>query len=159
MKCETNGPVLLHRNIHFTEAPHIYICILNFRTPLPCNSSLKGGFPLSEMNGDFAAKFVWACAFLFVYSLAGKIFLKIVKMNLINSRREKSPNCQTNQNTNFQLCHQINFHQIKSKMAANNMSIIHVSPNVLSTLMPLQQENLRKLKQQILHGISRGSRP
>ena len=29
-------------------------------------------------------------------------------------------------------------------MAANNMSNIHVSPNVLSTLMPLQQENLRK---------------
>ena len=44
------------------------------------------------------------------------------------------------------------------KMAGNNMSIIHVSINVLSTLMPLQQENLRKLKQQILHGISRGSR-
>ena len=56
----------------------------------PCNSSL--GFPLGEMNSDFAAKFIWACAFLFVYSLAGKIFLfKIVKMNLINSRREKSP--------------------------------------------------------------------
>ena len=30
------------------------------------------------------------------------------------------------------------------------MNIIHVSPNVLSTLMPFQQENLRKLKQQIL---------
>ena len=89
MKCETNGPVLLHRNIHFTETPHIYICILNFRTPLP---SLKGGFPLGEMNGDFAEKFIWACVFLFVCSLAGKIFLfKIVKMNLINSRREKSP--------------------------------------------------------------------
>ena len=42
-------------------------------------------------------------------------------------------------------------------MAANNMSIIHISPNVPSTLMPLQQENVRKLKQQILHGISRGS--
>ena len=44
-------------------------------------------------------------------------------------------------------------------MAANNMSNIHVSPNVLSTLMALQQENLRKLQQQILHGISRSSRP
>ena len=32
------------------------------------------------MNGDFAAKFIWACAFLFVYTLAGKTFLfKIVK--------------------------------------------------------------------------------
>ena len=92
MKCETNGPVLLHRNIHVTETLHIYICILNFRTPLPCNFSVKGGFPLGKMNGDFSAKFIWACAFLFVYSLAGKIFLfKIVKMNLINSRREKSP--------------------------------------------------------------------
>ena len=92
MKCETNGRVLLHRNIHFTETPHSYICILNFHTPLPCNPSLKGGFPLDEMNDDFAAKFIWACAFVFVYSLACKIFLfKIVKMNLINSRREKLP--------------------------------------------------------------------
>ena len=24
----------------------------------------KGGFPLGEMNGDFAAIFIWACAFL-----------------------------------------------------------------------------------------------
>ena len=89
MKCETNGPVLLHRKIF---EPHIYICILNFCTPLPCNSSLKGGFLLGKMNGDFTTKFVWAWTFLFVYSLAGKIFLfKVVKMNLINSRREKSP--------------------------------------------------------------------
>ena len=44
------------------------------------------------MNGDFAAKFVWACAFLFVYSLAGEMFLfKIVKMDLTNSRRKNSP--------------------------------------------------------------------
>ena len=64
----------------------------NFHTPLPCNCSLKGGFPLGKMNGDLPAKFIWECAFLFVYSLAGKIFLFIiVKMNLINSRREKSP--------------------------------------------------------------------
>ena len=41
-------------------------------------------------------------------------------------------------------------------MAANNMSNIHVSPDVLSTLMLLQQG---KLQQQILHGISRSSRP
>ena len=152
MKCKVNGPVLLHRNIHFTKTPHIYICILSFRNPLPCNSFLKGRFPLGEMNGNFTTKFIWACAFWFVYSLAGKIFL--FKICDEKSRH----NCQTNQNTNFQFCHQINFHQIKSKMAANNMSIIHVSPNVLSTLIPLQQENLLKLQLQILHDISRGSR-
>ena len=44
-------------------------------------------------------------------------------------------------------------------MVANNMSNIHVSPNFRSTLMALQQENLRKLQQQILHDISRSSRP
>ena len=44
------------------------------------------------MNGDFAVKFIWASAFLFVYSLAGEIFLfKIVKMDLTNSRRKNSP--------------------------------------------------------------------
>ena len=92
MICETNGPMLLHRNIHFTKTPHIYICILNFRATLPSNSSLKIGFPLGERNGDFAAKFIWACAFLFVCSLAGTIFLiKVVKMNVINSRWEKLP--------------------------------------------------------------------
>ena len=41
MKCETNDLVLLHGNIHFTETPRIYMCILNFCTPLSCNSSLK----------------------------------------------------------------------------------------------------------------------
>ena len=52
----------------------------------------KGRFPLGEMSGDFAAKYIWACAFLFVYSWAGKIFLfKIVKMDLTNSRRKNSP--------------------------------------------------------------------
>ena len=35
-------------------------------------------------------------------------------------------------------------------MAAIDMSNIHVSPNVISTLMPLQQESLRNLQQQIL---------
>ena len=65
---------------------------LNFHTSLPCNSSLKGGFRLGEMNGNFTVKFIWACTFLFDYSLAGKIFIfKIVKMNLINSQPEKSP--------------------------------------------------------------------
>ena len=44
------------------------------------------------MSGDFAAKFIWACPFLFVYSLAGEIFLfKIVKMDLTNSQRKNSP--------------------------------------------------------------------
>ena len=44
------------------------------------------------MSGDFAAKFTLACAFLFVYSLAGEIFLfKIAKMVLTNSRRKNSP--------------------------------------------------------------------
>ena len=51
-----------------------------------------GRFPLGEMSGDSAAEFIWACAFLFVYSLAGEIFLfKIVKMDLTNSRRKNSP--------------------------------------------------------------------
>ena len=39
------------------------------------------------------------------------------------------------------------------------MSNVQVFPNVFPTLMPLQQENLLKLQQQILHGISRSSRP
>ena len=56
------------------------------------DSNPKGRFPLGEMSGDFAAKFILACAFLFVYSLAGEIFLfKIVKMDLSNSRRKNSP--------------------------------------------------------------------
>ena len=44
-------------------------------------------------------------------------------------------------------------------MAANNMSNIHVSLDVPSTLMLLQQGKLNKLQQQILHGIYSGSRP
>ena len=32
-------------------------------------------------------------------------------------------------------------------MAANNLSNIHVSPKAILSLMPLQQENLRKLQQ------------
>ena len=44
------------------------------------------------MNGDFAAKFIWSCAFLFVYSLAGDIFLfQIVKTDLTNSRQKNLP--------------------------------------------------------------------
>ena len=57
------------------------------------------------------------------------------------------------------LYQQIHFYQIKLKMAANDMSNIHVSPDVLSILMLLQQVELYKLQQQILHGISRSSRP
>ena len=64
-------------------------------------------------------------------------------MNLINSRREKSPQLPDQSKQKFSTLSSNKFHQIKSKMAANNMSIIHVSPNVLSTLMPLQQENLK----------------
>ena len=36
-------------------------------------------------------------------------------------------NFLTNQNTNYLLCLQINFHQIKPKMAGNDMNKIHVS--------------------------------
>ena len=95
------------------------------------------------MNGDFATKFIWAGTFLFVYSLAGEIFLfKIVKLNLTNSRRKSRQNCWSNQNkTIFQslLYYLVHFNQIKLKMAANNMSNVHVSPDVLSTLLLLQQ--------------------
>ena len=87
------------------------------------------------MNGDFAAKFIWACAFLFVYSLAGEIFLfKIVKMNLTNSRRKKSPQLFD------QSEHKLST-MSSNKFPSNQMEDI---PNVLSTLMPLQQENVRK---------------
>ena len=86
MECETNSPVWLYRNIHFTETPHIYICTPNFRTPLPWNSSLKRGFPFVEMTGDFAAKFIWACTFLFVYSLAEKkLFAKLLRTTMLKS--------------------------------------------------------------------------
>ena len=55
-------------------------------------SDTKGGFPLGKLSGDIATKFIFACAFLFVYSLAGEIFLfKIVKKDLTNSRRINSP--------------------------------------------------------------------
>ena len=42
-------------------------------------------------------------------------------------------------------------------MAANNMNNVHISSDVLSTLVILQQDNLYKLQQQILHGISRSN--
>ena len=43
-------------------------------------------------------------------------------------------------------------------MTTYNMSSIHVSPDVLSILLLLQQANL-KLQQKIMHDISRSSRP
>ena len=39
-------------------------------------------------------------------------------------------------------------------MASNKMSNIHVSSDALSILLPLQQDKLYKLQQQILHDIS-----
>ena len=54
------------------------------------------------MNGDFATKFIWAGTFLFVHSLAGEIFLfKIVKLNLTNSRRKKSPKLLVQSKQNY----------------------------------------------------------
>ena len=65
---------------------------LNGEMLIDVHDLIKGGFPLGKINDDFTAKFLWTCAFLFVYSLAGEIFLfKIVKMGLTNSRRKNSP--------------------------------------------------------------------
>ena len=77
---------------------------------------LKGGFPLDEMNGDFAMKFVWACAFLFVYSLASEIFLfKIVKTGLTNSRRKNSPQLlDQSKQIHFNLCFISKYISVKS---------------------------------------------
>ena len=44
-------------------------------------------------------------------------------------------------------------------MAANNMSNVHISLDVLPTLLLLQQGNLYKLQQKIMHDISRSSHP
>ena len=46
-------------------------------------------------------------------------------------------------------------------MAANNMNNFHVTPDILSNLTLLQQDKLYKLKEKVLHGISRSrsSRP
>ena len=44
------------------------------------------------MSGDFAVKFIWECTILFVYSLAGKIFLfKIVEIDLTNLQQKNLP--------------------------------------------------------------------
>ena len=95
------------------------------------------------MTNDFAVKYIWACAVGFISRLAGEIFLfKIVKMNLSKSRQKKKKkkncqSCQIKQNTYYQLCQQTHFYQIKLKIAANNMSNIHISTDVLSTFMSL----------------------
>ena len=44
-------------------------------------------------------------------------------------------------------------------MAADNMSSVHVSPDVLSTLLLLQQGKLYKLQQKIMNDIFRSIRP
>ena len=51
----------------------------------------------------------------------------------------------------------MHFNQIKMKMAAYNMNNVYVSPDVLSTLLLLQQGNLYKLQPKVMHGISRSS--
>ena len=81
-------------------------CDINRHTPRHRHEYTKGGFPLGEMNGDFVAKFIWACTFLFVYSLAGEIFLfKIVKTDLTNSRRKNLPQLlDQSKQINFNLC-------------------------------------------------------
>ena len=84
------------------------------------------------MSGDFTAKFIWECGFLLVYSLDGEIFLfKIIKMDLTNSRRRNSPQLLDQSKRKYisiqsLLYQQIHFNQIKSKVAANNMSNIHL---------------------------------
>ena len=44
-------------------------------------------------------------------------------------------------------------------MAAYTISNVRLSPDVLSTLLLLQQGNLYQLQQKIMHGISRSSSP
>ena len=93
------------------------------------------------MNDDFAAKFIWICAF-YVYSLAGEIFLfKIVKMNLTNLRQKKSTKLLVQSKHNYISIFALlpnTFQSDQSKMAANNMSNVHGSPDLLSTLLLLQ---------------------
>ena len=71
--------------------------------------------------------------------LAGKIFLfKITKTDLTNLRRKNSPQLlDQSKQIHFNLCFisKSIFNKIKLKMAVNNMSYIHVSPDVLSALI------------------------
>ena len=53
----------------------------------------------------------------------------------------------------------MHFNEIKWKIAAYNMSNVHVSPDVLSTLLLLQLGKLYKLQQKIMLDISRSNRP
>ena len=109
------------------------------------------------MNGDFAAKYIWTCAFLVVCSLAGKLFLFF---NWFATKRVativRPIKTQTFQSLLYQ---QVHFDQIKSKVAANNTSNVHISPDVLWTMLLLQQGDLYKSQQQVVHSISRSSHP
>ena len=90
------------------------------------------------------------------------ISLQNNKMNLTNSQRKKSLQLLDQSKHNYISIFALSakhFNQIKSKMAANNMSNVHVSPDVLSTLLLLQRSKLYKLQQKIMHDISRSSRP
>ena len=73
-------------------------------------------------------------------------------MNLTNSQRKKSSQLLDRKT-------QLHFNQIKSRIAAYNMSNVHVPADVLSTLLLSQQGNLYNLQQKIMHGISKSSRP
>ena len=76
--------------------------------------------------------------------------IKKKKKNRDRKSKKGRQNCQTNQNRTIFLSllyQQIHFNQIKSKIAAYNMSCVHVSPDVLSTLLLLRQSNLYKLQQ------------
>ena len=81
------------------------------------------------MSGDFAAKFIWACALPPAYSLAGEISpppkkKKIVKMDLTNLRRKNS-----SQMFDQSKCKYISifaFAANTSDLAANDMRNIHL---------------------------------
>ena len=92
------------------------------------------------MNDDF--KIYLDMCILFVYSLAGEIFLfKIVKMNLTNLRQKKSPKLLVQSKDNYISIFALlpnTFQSDQSKMAANNMSNVHGSPDLLSSLLLLQ---------------------
>ena len=105
------------------------------------------GFPLDEMNDDFAATFIWAYAFLFVYSFTGEIIQ--TKKVVIIVRPIKTI-------IQFNLCFISKYISI-SQIETNCLGNVHASPDFLSTLLLLQQGNVYKLQQKILHGISRSS--
>ena len=112
-------------------------------------AALKGGLPLGEINGDFAAKFIWTYALLFVYSLAGEIFLlTIVKMNLTISRPKKSPQYFDQLKDKYKPIFALSANTFQSDQIQDGgytMSNVQLSPDVLSTLILLQQGNLYKV--------------